>query len=136
RRRQDQRLGGRLPGELARRVAEVEAGDALEAALARELRRPLALRERARLLDLGAAEHPPIARRERLRERRGGAEDVDHDPHGRRGGLARGESDVDAQDAITLVKPCPAACPPATAIPTARRALPARSAGARSARSA
>jgi hypothetical protein len=49
---------------------------------------PLSTDERAldlaaqpsRLLDLGAAEHAPVAGGQRLRDRRGGAQDVDHDP--------------------------------------------------------
>ena len=69
----------RLARDLARRVAEVEALDRLEPPLAGELRGPLGLRERARLVDLGAAEDAPVARRERLRHRRGGAQDVDDD---------------------------------------------------------
>ena len=66
RRREDQRLGRRLALELARRVAEVEALDVLEPPLARELRRAFRLGERPRLVDLGAAEDPPVAGGERL----------------------------------------------------------------------
>ena len=80
---------------LARRVAEVEARDRLEPSLAGELRRALALCKLARLVDLGAAEDARVARRERLRHRRRGAQDVDDDPDRRRRPLARSEGDVD-----------------------------------------
>ena len=75
--------------ELARRVAEVEALDVLEPPLARQLRRSLCLRERARVVDLRAAEDALVAGRERLAHRRGRAEDVDDDPD-RRGRLLAG----------------------------------------------
>ena len=52
--------------------------------------------KRASLLHLSRAEHPPIAGRKRLADRRGGADDVDHDPGRGRSGLVRGEDDVDS----------------------------------------
>ena len=84
------------PSSSLRRVAEVEALDVLEPPLAGELRRPSRLRERARLVDLGAAENAPVARRERLADRRGRAEDVDDDPDRRGRQLTRREGDMDA----------------------------------------
>ena len=95
RRREDQRLGLGLARHLARRVAEVEAGDRLEPPLAGELRRALRLRELARLVDLGAAEDTRVAGRERLRHRRGRAQDVDDDPDRCRRPLVGSEGDVD-----------------------------------------
>ena len=94
-----ERLRRRLARDLARRVAEVEALDVLEPPLARELRRALGLGERPRLVDLGAAEDAPVARGERLRHRRGRAEDVDDDPDRRGRLLSRSEGDVDAHPA-------------------------------------
>ena len=96
RRREDQRLGRRLAFELARRVAEVEALDVLEPPLAGQLRRPFGLRERARLVHLGAAEDAPVAGCERLADRGGRAEDVDDDPDRSGRQLAGREGHVDA----------------------------------------
>ena len=79
RRREDRASPRRLSLELARRVAEVEALDVLEAPLAGELRRAFGLGERARVVDLRAAEDALVAGRERLAHRRGRAEDVDDD---------------------------------------------------------
>ena len=81
---------------LARRVAEVEPGDAHRVPLAPEhpLSEPLA--KRARFLDLSRTEHPLVPRRERLTHRRRRPDHVDDDP--RRGGsaLVRCKRDVDA----------------------------------------
>ncbi len=93
--REDQRLGGGLALELARRVAEVEALDGLEPLLSRELRRSFALGERPRVVDLCAAENPVVSRRERLADRRGRTQDVDDDPDGRRCLFSGREGDVD-----------------------------------------
>ena len=50
----------------------------------------------ARVLDLGAAEHAPVARGQRLGDRRRRAQDVDDDPE-RGGGLfLRREGDMDS----------------------------------------
>src|SRR6266542_575488 len=94
RRREDQRVDVGLLGHLARRVAEVEAGDRLEPPLARKLRRTFGLRKRPRLVDLRAAEDAPIARCDRLCHRRGRAKDVDDDADRRRSLISRSESDV------------------------------------------
>jgi hypothetical protein len=94
RRREDERVDVGLLGHLARRVAEVEAGNRLEPALAGELRRALDLRERARFLDLRTAENAPVARCNRLRHRRGRAKDVDDDADRSRRLLSRREGDV------------------------------------------
>ena len=99
RRRQDERLRRGLD-ELARRVAEVEAVDPHGLALAAEDGAALGLRDRARLVDLGAAEDAPIARGERLRDRRGGPQDVDDDPDRGRDLLGRGERDVDSHGRV------------------------------------
>jgi len=69
-----------------------------EASLARQLRRAFALGERARLVDLRAAEDAPIAGRERLGDRGSRAEDVHHDPDRRRRQLTRGEGNVDTHE--------------------------------------
>src|SRR5579859_5995415 len=102
RRREDERLCAGCAGDLARRVAEVEALDVFEPPLARELRRTFPLRERAGFLDLRAAQHALVAGGERLRHRRRRAQDVDDDPDRRRSSLARSERDVD-EHATTLV---------------------------------
>ena len=93
--------------------------------------------ERSRLVDLGAAEHALVARRERLGDRRGGADHIDDDADGRRSLLVRRESDMNAH-ADTLVAFCPQPAAPgtATAIPIARPGSRARSASAPSATSA
>ena len=69
-----------------------------------------------------------ISRRERLGDRRGRAQDVDHDSERRKDLLGRCESDMDAHRRY-------ASCdgPPATATPTARPGCRAPTAGARSA---
>ena len=93
RRREDQRLRLRLE-ELPRRGAGVEAVDPDGVALAADDAVGELGAQRPRLLDLGHAEHPPIAGRERLRDRRGGADDVDDDPGRGRSGLVRSERDM------------------------------------------
>ena len=64
---------------------------------------PSSRAQRPCLVDLGAAEDALVARRERLRDRRGRADHVDDDADGRRGLLGRGEGDMDAH-ADTLVR--------------------------------
>ncbi len=77
-RRQDElRRPVRLAGELARRVAEVEALDADVAALAGE-RNPRA-GKCPRVVDLADADDLLVAARERLADRRGRPQDVDDD---------------------------------------------------------
>ena len=95
RRREDQRFACRHE-VLARRVPEVESGDANGLALASEDSLAEGPAERASLLHLRSAVHPPIAGRKRLAHRRGGPDDVDHDPGRGRSGLVRGEDDVDS----------------------------------------
>ena len=60
--------------------------------------------ERPRLLDLRAAENAPVARRKRLRDRRGGAEHVDDDAEPGRSGLLGGEGDVKNRHLTTLLR--------------------------------
>ena len=85
-----------LAGELARRVAEVEALDADVVALARE--RDARAGERACVLDLADADDPLVAARKRLADVRGRPQDVDDDAHGRRDLLGRSEPDSDLHD--------------------------------------
>src|SRR5207248_362536 len=118
-------------GELARRVPEVEARDPDGAALTAEDGRTLRARERARLLDLGAAKDTAVAGGERLRDRRRRAKDVDDDPDLCPDRLKRREGDVDAHAATTL--PPWSRCAPATGTPIARPRSRAPSAAARSA---
>ena len=80
---------------LARRVPEVESGDANGVPLAAEDALAERVAQRARLLHLGRAEHPLVARRERLADRRGRPDDVDDDSGRGRSGLVRSEHDVD-----------------------------------------
>ena len=63
------------------RVAEIESLDPHAEPLATE-RHPPADGERARVLHLGGAEHALVARGERLADRRGGPDHIDHDPVG------------------------------------------------------
>ena len=76
----------------------------------------------ARLFDLLAAEDAIEARRERLRDRRGRAQNVDDDPDRSPRRLGGSECDADTH-AIRLI-----ACRRATAIPIERPASPAPSA--------
>ena len=77
---------------------------------------PFGLRERARLLDLRAAEHAAIPGRERLRHRRGRTQHVDDDADRRRRLLPRSEGDVH-EHAARLVAMSTAA----TGLPTCYR---------------
>ena len=86
--REDQRLGARLE-ELARRGADVEALDPDRIPLAADDAVGELGAQRPCLLELGDAEHAAVADRERLRDRRGRAEHVDHDPGRSRRGLVR-----------------------------------------------
>ena len=79
---------------LARRVPEVEAGDAHGVPLASEDAVAEPFPERPSLLDVGRAEDPLVPRVERLAHRRGGADDVDHDPGRSRTALVGCERDV------------------------------------------
>jgi hypothetical protein len=135
RRREDQRLRARLE-ELARRRPDVEALDPDGAPLAADERVRQLPAEPPRVLEVATAEDTPVAARERLRDRRGGAENVDDDPDGSGGFFGGGEGDVDANDGSTLVAWPLRASRPATATPAASRASRAPSADARSARSA
>ena len=94
RRREDEGLDARRARDLARRVAEVEPGDRFEAPLACQHRGAFGLGERARLVDLGAAEDAAVSGGERLRHRRRRAQDVDDDPDRRGGLLTRREGDM------------------------------------------
>ena len=114
---------------LAGRVAEVEAvdQDAEPLAAERDARRG----ERPRILDLGRAQHLLVPARERLADRRGGADHVDHDARRRRGRLVGSEGDMNVHAATLAVHV--RRCPTATAIPTGRRSSRAPSAAGRSA---
>ena len=81
---------------------------------------PSSARSALRLLDLGAAEHALVARRERLGDRRGRADDVDDDADAGGSFLLGSESDVDAHP-DTLAAWTNRAT--ATGIPTARPGL-------------
>ena len=81
---------------LARRVAEVEAGDANGVPLAAEDALAERVTQRAGLLDLGGAEHPLVPGGERLADRGRRPDDVDDDPGRGRSGLVRSEHDVHA----------------------------------------
>ena len=71
--------------ELARRGADVEAFDPDRVPLAADDARRDLRAQRLCLLDLGHAEDALVAGGERLGDRRGGPQDVDHDPgRGRR----------------------------------------------------
>ena len=132
--REDDRLAARLAEELPRRRADVEAVDPHRVPLAAEDRVPERLLERERLVDLTAAVDPLVPRRERLRDGRGRAQDVDHDSDGRALRLGRRKGDVDAHPRTTLPR-WPPRRPSCTATGTlgGRRASPARSAGGPSA---
>ncbi len=99
--REDERLAARL-GELARRVTQIEPGDRDGVPLPGQHRVAEAVPELHRLLDLRAAEHPAIAGRERLGDRRGRPEDVDDDRRGRALGRSGREGDVHAHRLVTL----------------------------------
>src|SRR5581483_6519306 len=129
RRRQDERLGGRLD-ELPRRVPEVEALDPHRLPFAPEDGTALARRDCAGLVDLGATEHAPVARRERLGDRGGRPEDVHDDPDRRRDLLGRCEGDVYPHASTLASWP---SRDTATGTRTARRGCRARSAAGRSA---
>ena len=64
---------------------------------------PPAVDERTRVLDLGGAEHALVAARERLADRRGGADHVDHDTCRRGRRLVRCKRDVNAHAATLAV---------------------------------
>ena len=102
RRREDDRGGARLAQELSRRGADVEALDPDRVPLAAEQALSELVAERARFADLAAAVDPFIARGERLRDRRGRAENVDHDPELGVGRLPGRKGDVDAHPPTTL----------------------------------
>ena len=89
--------------------------------------------QRARVVDLLAAEHALVPRRQRLGDRGGRADDVDDDPQCRRRLLIRGEGDVNTH-ADTLAAWTNRAT--ATGIRTAKRGSRAPNADARSATSA
>ena len=124
-----------VPRELARRCPDVEAFDDDRVALAADDRLVAELgAERLRLVDLGAAEHPLVARRERLGDRRGRADRRRRRcRRGRPPPPRRGERDMNMH-ADTLAAWTSRAI--AIAIPTARRASRARSADGRSVTSA
>ena len=103
RRRQDERLGARLQ-ELARRGADVETRDPNRLPLAAHERVWDLLTQGSRLLDLGAAQHPPIAGGERLGDGRRRPQDVDDDADPRGTGRVGGESNVDAHRPTTLLR--------------------------------
>src|SRR5450759_3082205 len=88
-RREHQRLGARLADVLARRVAEVEAGDGRALALTPEHGRAVLGGKRLRVLDIGAAENALVAGGQRLSDSRGGPQDVDDDREWRVNGLKR-----------------------------------------------
>ena len=95
RRREDQRVCTRLD-ELPRGRAHVEPLDPDGVPLAADDGALRLLAQAARILDLGAAKNAPVARGQRLGDRRRRAQDVDDDPE-RRGGLfLRREGDMDS----------------------------------------
>ena len=124
----------RTSSEVARRSADVEPFHDDCVALAADDRLVAELgTQRPRLVDLGAAEHPLVARRKRLGDRRRRADHVDHDPDMCSSFLLRSERDVNVHpDTLAAWKSR------ATAIdtPTGRPVSRARSAGGPSATSA
>src|SRR5262249_11901260 len=93
--REDQVAGAGPRREVARRRAYVETIDHHPAPLAADDGVVPELRpQRARLVDLTAAEHTLVARRERLGARRRRTNDVDDDADVRRALLGGGVSDV------------------------------------------
>ena len=85
RRREDQRLGRRLASTSRGELPKSKPSMRLEPPLARELRRRLRVSASARASSISAQQRTrSVARRERLADRRGRAEDVDDDPDRRR----------------------------------------------------
>jgi len=91
--------------------------------------------KRSRLVDLGAAQDALVAHRERLGDRRGGADDVDNDPDACRAFFGGCEGGVDSHAGYANA-PWNTSLATATAIPTAKPAFRARNAGGRSVTSA
>src|SRR5207248_2956654 len=138
RRRQDQVTRTRARRELARRRADVESVHHHALALAADDRVLTELRpQRARLVDLAAAEHALVPRRERLGNRRRRPYHVDDDPDVRRAFLGGCEGGVNTHPGYASCG-CPHRPPPATAtaIPTVRPVSRAPNAGGPSATSA
>jgi hypothetical protein len=132
--REDQRLRPRGQRELAGRRADIEAFDDDCVALSTDdgFGAEFAPQRRG-VFDLSAAEHPLVARGERLCDRRRRPDHVDDDADAGRGFLCRSEGDINAH-ADTLARWTLHAT--ATATRTGRPVSPARSADARSVTSA
>src|SRR5262245_16690692 len=134
--REDHRRGARLAQELPRRGADVEAFDPDRVPLAAEQALPQLVATGERFFDLAAAVDPFVAGSERLRDRRGGPQNIHHDPERGVRRLAGRKGDVGAHPPTTLPRwPRRRRC---TAIDTriARPASRARSAAGASARTA
>jgi hypothetical protein len=129
--REDQRLRPRGQRELAGRRADIEAFDDDSVALTTDNGFVAELApQRPGVFDLGATEHPLVARGERLRDRRRRPDHVDDDADAGRGFLCGSEGDINAH-ADTLARWTPPAT--ATGTRTGRPASPARNAAGRSA---